>query len=71
MQQAVKSLSSALRLLGFFVSEKPEWGVTELAGRSGLHKSQVSRILRTFEAYPVSRFVDFSLLREVQKELKR
>ena len=48
MQPFVKSLSSALHLLGFFSSEQQEWGVTELAKRTGLHKSQVSRILRTF-----------------------
>ena len=48
MQPFVKSLSSALHLLGFFSSERQAWGVTELAKRTGLHKSQVSRILRTF-----------------------
>ena len=51
VQPLVKSLSSALHLLGFFTSERREWRVTELAKKAGLHKSQVSRVLRTFEAY--------------------
>jgi len=51
MQPPVKSLSSALRLLSFFNSEREEWKVTELAEKAGLHKSQISRILRTFEAH--------------------
>jgi DNA-binding IclR family transcriptional regulator len=47
----VKSLGTALKLLRFFATDRQEWRVTELALLSGLHKSQVSRILRTFETY--------------------
>jgi IclR family acetate operon transcriptional repressor len=47
----VKSLGRALELLRFFASDRQEWRVPELASISGLHKSQVSRILRTFETY--------------------
>ncbi len=51
MQPEVKSLDSALRLLSFFKPERQEWSVTELARGVNLHKSQVSRILRTFEMH--------------------
>jgi DNA-binding IclR family transcriptional regulator len=51
MQQGTKSLAGALDLLKFFAAERREWRVTELATTAGLHKSQVSRILRTFEDY--------------------
>jgi IclR family acetate operon transcriptional repressor len=51
MQQGTKSLSGALKLLGFFAADRREWRVSDLAATAGLHKSQVSRILRTFEAY--------------------
>jgi DNA-binding IclR family transcriptional regulator len=51
MQQGTKSLGAALKLLGFFAADRPEWRVTQLAETAGLHKSQVSRILRTFEAH--------------------
>jgi IclR family acetate operon transcriptional repressor len=51
MQQGTKSLVGALDLLNFFAAERREWRVTELATTAGLHKSQVSRILRTFEDY--------------------
>ena len=51
MQQGTKSLGGALKLLGFFAADRREWRVTELAATAGLYKSQVSRILRTFEAY--------------------
>jgi len=51
MQQGTKSLDGALKLLGFFIPHRREWRVTDLAQAAGLHKSQVSRILRTFEAY--------------------
>jgi DNA-binding IclR family transcriptional regulator len=47
--QHIKSLSTALGLLEFFSTSRNEWGVTELASKVGLHKSQVSHILRTFE----------------------
>lgn len=51
MQQGTKSLAGALDLLKFFSAERREWRVTELAKAARLHKSQVSRILRTFEDY--------------------
>lgn len=51
MQPEVKSLDSALRLLSFFNPERQDWSVTELARAVNLHKSQVSRILRTFEMH--------------------
>lgn len=51
MQQGTKSLSAALKLLGFFAADRLEWRVTKLAETAGLHKSQVSRILRTFETH--------------------
>jgi IclR family acetate operon transcriptional repressor len=51
MQPPVKSLSAALRLLAFFNSEREGWRVTDLASKAGFHKSQISRILRTFEAH--------------------
>lgn len=51
MQPEVKSLDSALRLLSFFNPGRQEWSVTELARGVNLHKSQVSRILRTFEMH--------------------
>ena len=46
----VPIFDGALKLLGFFVLDHREWRVTEPAQRAGLHKSQVSRILRTSEA---------------------
>jgi IclR family KDG regulon transcriptional repressor len=51
IMQHIKALSTALGLLEFFTRNRNEWGVTELASKVGLHKSQVSRILRTFESY--------------------
>lgn len=46
--QQMKSLGSALRLLGFFTTSSQQWKVSELARAAGMHKSQVSRILKTF-----------------------
>jgi IclR family acetate operon transcriptional repressor len=51
MQQGTKSLSAALKLLEYFATEQREWRVTQLAETANLHKSQVSRILRTFENF--------------------
>jgi DNA-binding IclR family transcriptional regulator len=51
MQQQIKSVSAALNLISFFITDRHQWRVTDLAARTGLHKSEVSRILRTFEAY--------------------
>ena len=49
--QHIKALDTALGLLESFTPSHGEWSVTELAAKVGLHKSQVSRILRTFEAH--------------------
>jgi IclR family acetate operon transcriptional repressor len=51
MHQGTKSLSTALKILELFASSRREWRVTELASKIGLHKSQVSRVLRTFESH--------------------
>ncbi|MBT8163548.1 MULTISPECIES: IclR family transcriptional regulator [Arthrobacter] len=40
---------NAIAVLRSFTAEEPLLGVTEIAGRIGLHKSTVSRILATFE----------------------
>ncbi|GAB2732027.1 IclR family transcriptional regulator [Arthrobacter bambusae] len=42
-------LENAIAVLRSFTAEEPLLGVTEIAGRIGLHKSTVSRILATFE----------------------
>lgn len=47
----IKSLSTALRLLSRFVAAQGPLGVGELAEQVGLHKSQVSKILKTFRDY--------------------
>jgi IclR family acetate operon transcriptional repressor len=51
MQQGTKSLAEALKLLKFFADKQDGWRVTQLAATAGVHKSRVSRVLRTFEAY--------------------
>jgi DNA-binding IclR family transcriptional regulator len=43
---SIKILDKTLRLLSLFNAGCPEWGVTELAERSGLPKSTAYRILR-------------------------
>lgn len=50
MEQKVKSLYKALKLLDYFDEEHKEAGVTELAEYSGMLKSSVHNILQTFEA---------------------
>ncbi|MBI3371745.1 MAG: IclR family transcriptional regulator [Betaproteobacteria bacterium] len=50
-QPLIKSLSTALRLLSRFVATQGPLGVGELAQQIGLHKSQVSKILKTFRHY--------------------
>lgn len=40
---------NAIAVLRSFTADEPMLGVTEIAGRVGLHKSTVSRILATFE----------------------
>ncbi len=48
---SIKSLSTALRLLLRFVAAEGRLGVGDLAQQIGLHKSQVSKILKTFRDY--------------------
>lgn len=47
----IKALSTALRLLMRFVAAPGPVGVGELAEQTGLHKSQVSKILKTFRDF--------------------
>ena len=49
MEQRVKSLYKALKLLTYFDEEHKEAGITELAEYSGMLKSSVFNIMRTFE----------------------
>lgn len=48
---AIKSLSTALRLLMRFVAARGPLGVGELAEQTGLQKSQISKILKTFRDF--------------------
>ena len=50
-QPTIKSLATALRLLLRFVAAREPLGVGELAQQVGLHKSQISKILKTFRDY--------------------
>ncbi len=45
----VKSLAKALHLLECFSTKNPEWGITELAEKLGMAKSNVHSIVTTFE----------------------
>lgn len=45
----VKSLGRALRLLECFTTQEPEWGVTELAEKMNMAKSNAHSIISTFE----------------------
>lgn len=45
----VKSLAKALRLLECFTTQEPEWGVTELAEKLNMAKSNVHSVVTTFE----------------------
>lgn len=49
MEQRVKSLYKALKLLTYFDENHKEIGITELAEYSGMLKSSVHNIMRTFE----------------------
>lgn len=49
MDAKVKSLAKAMEVLECFSLARPELGVTEIAGQTGLHKSSVHNILTTFE----------------------
>lgn len=46
----VKSLTKSLNVLSCFTTEKPIWGVTELAGHIGVSKSNIHNILSTFQS---------------------
>jgi DNA-binding IclR family transcriptional regulator len=41
-------LANALKVLGCFSASRPDWGVTELSEHTGLTKSHVCKILRSF-----------------------
>lgn len=43
---SVKILEKTVRLLAMFASDRPEWGLTELARAAGLAKSTTYRVLR-------------------------
>lgn len=45
----VKSLARALHLLECFTTQEPEWGVTELAEKLNMAKSNAHSIISTFE----------------------
>lgn len=45
----VKSLAKALHLLECFTTQEPEWGVTELAEKLNMAKSNAHSIISTFE----------------------
>ena len=47
----MKSLNAALTLLAEFMASEPDLGVGELAERTGMPKSQVSKILSTFRKH--------------------
>lgn len=49
----MKSLDGALGLLAHFIGSQPDFGVGELAERSGMPKSQVSKILATFRRHGI------------------
>ena len=46
---SLDSLDKALRILGCYSLQQPEWGVTELSRHLGLHKSRVHRALTVME----------------------
>lgn len=46
---SLDSLDKALRILGCYSLQQPEWGVTELSRHLGLHKSRVHRALAVME----------------------
>lgn len=43
-----KVLASAMKVLRCFSAARPEWGVTELSGQTGLSKSHICKILQGF-----------------------
>jgi DNA-binding IclR family transcriptional regulator len=46
----VRALSRGLRILALFTAENPEWSLSELSRRTGLHKATTYRMTRTMEA---------------------
>ena len=46
----MKSLDSAIRVLMAFMADQQSFGVSELADRLGLPKSQVSKVLATLRS---------------------
>jgi DNA-binding IclR family transcriptional regulator len=46
----VQSLARGLRVLAQFTTDRPQWGITELAKATGLHKATTYRITRTMES---------------------
>jgi DNA-binding IclR family transcriptional regulator len=47
---AIRALARGLRLLALFTVDHPEWTLTQLYERTGLHKATTYRITRTMEA---------------------
>lgn len=47
----VKALGTGLRILLEFMSERPDFSVGELSARTGLHKSQISKVLATYREH--------------------
>lgn len=45
----IQSLERALKIVGLFSEDKPEWGITEISNALGLHKSTVHRLVSTLE----------------------
>lgn len=48
-RSTIQSVERAIAILKSFSHEKPEWGVNELSRELELHKSTVSRLMRTLE----------------------
>ncbi|MFE4198684.1 IclR family transcriptional regulator [Paenarthrobacter sp. NPDC056912] len=48
--RTLSTVQRTLEVLKCFSADRPEWGVTELADRLGVHKSQVHRALATLSA---------------------
>lgn len=46
---SIKVVENALAMLEVFSETRGDWGVTQLSQRLGMHKSQVFRLLATFE----------------------
>ncbi len=46
----IQAVARAMRLLGLFSPQRPDWSVAELARETGLHKSVVTRMMATMAA---------------------